>query len=165
MNPLQKLFEDQLADILYAEKQLVKALPKMAKATNHEELKAAINKHLGETKEQVTRLEEAFESIGKKARAKKCEAILGLIKEGEEILEEHGGTASGDAAIICASQKIEHYEIATYGCLVTWAKALGHKQAATLLAKTLDEEEKTDKGLTELAESACNQEAEEEEAA
>ncbi|MDB6135602.1 MAG: yciF [Verrucomicrobiales bacterium] len=156
MNSLQKLFEDQLADILYAEKQLVKVLPKMAKAAEHEHLKAAITKHLAETKVQVERLEQVFESIGKKARAKKCEAIIGILTEGSEITAEFAGV---DAAVILACQKVEHYEIATYGCLVTWAKLLGHKQAATLLGQTLGEEEKTDAGLSELAETVCNQEA------
>ncbi len=159
MNTLQTLFEDQLADILYAEKQLVKALPKMARAAGHVELKKAITKHLEQTKEHITRIEEAFASIGKKAKVKKCEAILGLLKEGTEIMEEYAGSPAMDAAIICAGQKVEHYEIATYGCLVTWAKLLGHKEAAALLAKTLNEEETTDKGLTVIAESACNAEA------
>lgn len=159
MNPLQKLFEDQLADIYYAEKQLVKALPKMAKAAGHEHLKAAITAHLAETKEHVSRIEAAFTSLDKKARAKKCEAILGLLKEGEEIAEEYADSEAIDAAIICACQKVEHYEIATYGCLVTWAKILGLKEAAGLLAKTLNEEEKADASLSELAETACNVEA------
>ena len=160
MNTLQKLFEDQLADIHYAEKQIVKALPKMAKAAQHAELKNAITKHIEETKEHITRIEEAFESIGKKAKAKKCEAIVGLLTEGAEIMESYAGTPGIDAAIICAGQKVEHYEIATYGCLVTWAKLLGHKKAASLLAKTLGEEELTDEGLSTIAESACNVEAE-----
>ena len=160
MNPLQKLFEDQLADIHYAEKQLVKALSKMAKAAQHADLKKALTAHLAETKEQIVRIGEAFESIGKKPKSKTCEAILGLLKEGEEIMEEYAGTAGIDAAIICAGQKVEHYEIATYGCLVTWAKLLGHKQAASLLSKTLNEEETADKSLTQIAESACNVEAE-----
>jgi len=160
MNPLQKLFEDQLADIHYAEKQLVKALPKMAKAAQHASLKKALTDHLAETKEQIVRIGEAFESIGKKPKTKTCEAILGLLKEGGEIMEEYAGTPAIDAAIICAGQKVEHYEIATYGCLVTWAKLLGHKQAASLLSKTLNEEEVADKGLSTIAESACNAEAE-----
>lgn len=159
MNPLQKLFEDQLSDILYAEKQLVKALPKMAKAAGHQHLKAAITKHLEETKGHVVRLEQAFDSIGKKARAKKCEAILGILTEGTEITTEFAGGTGIDAAVILACQKVEHYEIATYGCLVTWAKVLGHKQAAALLGQTLGEEEAADSGLSELAETACNQEA------
>ena len=160
MNYLDKLFNDQLADIYYAEKQLVKALPKMAKTAGHQHLKTALTKHLEETKSHVTRLEETFDSLGKKPKAKKCEAILGLLKEGDEIMTEFTGTAGIDAAIICAGQKVEHYEIATYGCLVTWAKALGHKEAARLLALTLNEEELADAGLSRLAEDACNQEAE-----
>jgi ferritin-like metal-binding protein YciE len=160
MNTLQKLFEDQLADIHYAEKHLVKALPKMAAAAQHAALKKALTDHLAQTKVHVTRIEEAFESIGKTPKAKKCEAILGLLEEGDEIMEEYTGTAAIDAAIICAGQKVEHYEIATYGCLVTWAKLLGHKQAASLLSKSLNEEEVADKGLSEIAESACNAEAE-----
>lgn len=160
MNPLQKLFEDQLADIHYAEKQLVKALPKMAKTAQHADLKKALTDHLAQTKEHVVRIGEAFESLGKKPKSKTCEAILGLLKEGEEIMEEYQGTTGLDAAIICAAQKVEHYEIATYGCLVTWAKLLGHKQAASLLAKTLNDEETSDLGLTKIAETACNAEAE-----
>lgn len=160
MNYLDKLFNDQLADIYYAEKQLVKALPKMAKTAAHQHLKTALTKHLEETKSHVTRLEETFDSLGKKPKAKKCEAILGLLKEGDEIMTEFTGTAGIDAAIICAGQKVEHYEIATYGCLVAWAKALGHKEAARLLALTLNEEELADAGLSRLAEEACNQEAE-----
>ena len=160
MNTLQKLFEAQLADIHYAEKQLVKALPKMAAAAHHASLKKALTDHLAQTKVHVARLEETFDSMGKTPKSKKCEAILGLLKEGEEIMEEFAGTAAIDAAIICAGQKVEHYEIATYGCLVTWAKLLGHKEAASLLSKTLNEEEIADEGLTDIAETACNVEAE-----
>lgn len=159
MNSLQKLFEDEMSDILYAEKQLVKTLPKMAKAAHHADLKAAITHHLEQTKGHVERLEQAFESIGKKARAKKCEAILGILTEGAGLLEEFAETPAIDAAIIVAGQKVEHYEIASYGCLVTWAKLLGHKEAAKLLAQTLDEEEKADAGLSEIAETVCNSEA------
>lgn len=160
MNTLQKLFEAQLADMHYAEKQLVKALPKMAAAAHHATLKKALTDHLAQTRLHVTRLEEAFDSIGKTPKAKKCEAILGLLKEGEDIREEFAGTAAIDAAIICAGQKVEHYEIATYGCLVTWAKLLGHEETASLLSKTLNEEEAADQSLTAIAESACNVEAE-----
>lgn len=159
MNSLQKLFEDEMSDILYAEREIVKTLPKMVKAAHHADLKAALTHHLEETKGQVERLEQAFESIGKKARAKKCEAILGILTEGAGLLEEFAETPAIDAAIILAGQKVEHYEIATYGCLVTWAKLLGHKDAAKLLAQTLDEEEKADAGLSKIAESVCNAEA------
>ena len=135
MTQLQKLFEDQLADIHYAEKQLVKALPKMAKAAQHAALKKALTDHLAETKEQVVRIAEVFASIGKKPKVKKCEAIIGLLAEGDAMMEEYGGTPGGDAGIICAGQKVEHYEIATYGCLVTWAKLLGHKEAVLCFLK------------------------------
>ncbi|HUR64858.1 MAG TPA: ferritin-like domain-containing protein [Chitinophagaceae bacterium] len=158
---LEKLFVDSLKDIYWAEKALTKALPKMQKAATTEELKSAIEEHLGQTQEQVTRLEEVFELFGKKAQAKKCDAMEGLIKEGESIIEEtEEGSMTRDAGIIMAAQKVEHYEIATYGTLVQLAKTLGNDEAAGILQTTLDEEKQTDEGLTAIAEGCINLEAE-----
>ena len=160
---LEKLFTDQLKDIYWAEKQLTKALPKMKKAATTNELTSAIEEHLAQTEEHVTRLEEVFEICGKKAQAKKCDGMEGLVKEGESIIEEtEKGTMTRDAGIIMAAQKVEHYEIATYGTLVQFAKTLGLDDAAALLEQTLEEEKETDQKLTELAEANINQEAEQE---
>jgi ferritin-like metal-binding protein YciE len=153
---LQELFLHELRDVLSAEKQLVKALPKMAKAVNNPELQAGIEQHLAETQAQVERLEQVFESIGENARAKTCKAMQGLIEEGSEILEADMDAEVRDAAIIAAAQKVEHYEIATYGTLATWAKLLGHEQALDLLLQSLEEEKATDEKLTELAKSSVN---------
>lgn len=153
---LRDLFVDSLKDIYWAEKALTKALPKMAKNATNENLVAAINDHLEVTKEQVTRLEQVFESIGEKAVAKKCDAMEGLIKEGEGILEETETGAVRDAGIIAASQKIEHYEIATYGTLAAFAKTLGEKEAVRLLETTLAEEKQADVTLTEAAYNTIN---------
>jgi ferritin-like metal-binding protein YciE len=158
---LEKLFHDSLKDIYWAEKALTKALPKMKKKATTEELQNAIEEHLGQTQEQVARLENVFELLGKKAQAKKCDAMEGLIKEAESIMEEtEDGTMTRDAAIIMAAQKVEHYEIATYGTLVQFAHTLGHDEAAGLLQETLDEEKQTDEGLTAIAENDINWEAE-----
>ena len=160
---LQKLFEDSLKDIYWAEKNLTKALPKMQKAATTEELKNAIEEHLAQTENQVTRLEQVFELIGKKAQAKKCDAMEGLIKEGESIVEEtEEGSMTRDVGIIMAAQKIEHYEIATYGGLAQIATTMGLDEAADLLNETLDEEKETDQLLTEIAENNINWEAEQE---
>lgn len=160
---LQKLFEDSLKDIYWAEKNLTKALPKMQKAATTEELKNAIEEHLTQTENQVTRLEQVFELIGKKAQAKKCDAMEGLIKEGESIVEEtEEGSMTRDVGIIMAAQKIEHYEIATYGGLAQIATTMGLDEAADLLNETLDEEKETDLLLTEIAENNINWEAEQE---
>jgi len=160
---LQKLFEDSLKDIYWAEKNLTKALPKMQKAATTEELKNAIEEHLAQTENQVARLEQVFELIGKKAQAKKCDAIEGLIKEGESIVEEtEEGSMTRDVGIIMAAQKIEHYEIATYGGLAQIATTMGLDEAADLLNETLDEEKETDQLLTEIAENNINWEAEQE---
>lgn len=160
---LEKFFTDSLKDIYWAEKQLTKALPKMKKAATTEELKAAFEEHLTQTKEHIIRLEEVFEIFGKKPTAKKCDAMEGLIKEGESIIEDtEEGTMTRDAAIIIAAQKVEHYEIATYGGLVQLAKTMGKDNAANILAQTLDEEKTTDEGLTAIAENSINCEAEEE---
>lgn len=156
---LRELFVDSLKDIYWAEKALTKALPKMAKNATTENLINAINEHLAVTEEQVTRLEQVFKSVGEKAVAKKCDAMEGLIKEGEGILEETEPGAVRDAGIIAASQKIEHYEIATYGTLVAFAKTLGEEEAAGLLEQTLNEEKEADVTLTEAAYNSINFEA------
>jgi ferritin-like metal-binding protein YciE len=153
---LQDLFEDSLKDIYWAEKALTKALPKMAKNATDPGLKKAITDHLAQTQEQVTRLEAVFASIGKKAQAKKCDAMEGLLKEGTGIMEETKPGAVRDAGIIGASQKVEHYEIATYGTLAAFAKVLGHKEALKNLLKTLEEEKKADELLTGIADTALN---------
>jgi ferritin-like metal-binding protein YciE len=158
---LRDLFEDELKDIYWAEKALVKALPKMAKNATSEELKAAIEEHLEVTKGQVERVEEVFLIIGKKAQAKKCEAMDGLIKEGEEIMESTEAGPVRDAGIISAAQKVEHYEMASYGTLAAFARILGEEDAAGLLEATLQEEKDADQGLTDIAESSINIEAEE----
>ena len=161
---LDKLFTDSLKDIYWAEKQLTKALPKMKKAATTDELKSAIEEHLTQTEGHVTRLERVFEICGKKTQAKKCDAMEGLIKEGESIVEEtNDKTMTRDAGIIMAAQKVEHYEIATYGSLVQLAKTLGMNDAADLLHQTLDEEKQADEKLTEIAEWQVNQAAEQEE--
>jgi ferritin-like metal-binding protein YciE len=157
---LNELFIDELKDIYWAEKHLTSALPKMAKAATSDELRTAIENHLAETENHVTRLEQAFESIGEKAVAKKCEAMAGLIKEGDEIVTEtKKGSMTRDAGIISAGQKIEHYEIATYGTLKTLAGILGYDEAAELLDATLQEEKNADSTLTQVAEKSINQSA------
>ncbi len=156
---LAELFEDSLKDIYWAEKALTKALPTMVKNATSAELIDAINNHLTETEEHVTRLEKVFDLIGKKATAKKCDAMEGLIEEGKGILEETEIGVVRDAGIIAASQKIEHYEIATYGTLRQFAETLGYEEAAALLELTLDEEKGADKLLTEVAVNAVNLEA------
>lgn len=160
---LKEYFVESLQDIYYAEKAITKALPKMTKAATSEELKDAFEEHLAVTQEQVSRLEQVFETIGEKAKGKKCEAIEGLIKEGESIIEDTDeGTATRDVGLIMAAQKIEHYEIATYGGLVQLAHTLGLEDAAELLAITLQEEKETDVTLTSIAENNVNYEASEE---
>jgi len=158
---LDKYFTDSLKDIYWAEKQLTKALPKMQKAATTEELKNAIEDHLAQTEEHVSRLEQVFEILGKKAQAKKCDAMEGIIKEGASIVEEtEDGSMTRDVGIIMAAQKVEHYEIATYGALVTLAKTMGLDDAANILHQTLEEEKQTDAGLSEIAENNINWEAE-----
>lgn len=164
---LGKLFEEELKDIYWAEKALTKAIPKMIKKASSEELIEALENHLAETEEHVKRAEEVFSALGKEPRAKKCEAMEGLIKEAEEIMEETEEGSMRDAAIIAAAQKVEHYEIASYGTLRTFAEILGLEQAVTVLESTLEEEKNADSTLTEVAMSAINLEAaetEEEEA-
>lgn len=160
---LQEFFVDSLKDIYWAEKALTKALPKMQKAATTDELKNAIEEHLAQTEEQVTRLEQVFELVGEKAQAKKCEAMEGLIKEGESIIEEtEDGSMTRDVGIIMAAQKVEHYEIATYGGLVQLAMVLGYDEASAILETTLDEEKETDQNLTTIAENDINWAAEQE---
>jgi ferritin-like metal-binding protein YciE len=155
---LNELFVDELKDIYWAEQHLVKALPKMAKAATSDELRTAIENHLQETENHVTRLESVFESIDEKASAKKCEAMAGLIKEGDEIVADtEKQTYTRDIGIISAAQKIEHYEIASYGTLRTLARVLGYSEAAELLETTLKEEKNADGLLTKIAESGINQ--------
>jgi ferritin-like metal-binding protein YciE len=153
---LRELFVDSLKDIYWAEKALTKALPKMAKNATAQNLIDAINDHLTVTEKQVTRLEQVFEIVGEKVAAKKCDAMEGLIKEGESIVEETESGPVRDAGIIAASQKIEHYEIATYGTLAAFAKTLGEEQAAELLHQTLEEEKAADVTLTEAAYNTIN---------
>jgi ferritin-like metal-binding protein YciE len=158
---LEKLMMDSLKDIYWAEKQLTKALPKMHKAATTDDLKAAIEEHLNQTEKHVTRLEQVFEIFGKKPQAKKCDAMEGLIKEGESAIEEtEKGTMTRDAGIIMAAQKVEHYEIATYGTLVQFAKTLGMKNAADILLQTLKDEKQADELLTSIAEGDVNTESE-----
>jgi len=156
LDDLTKLFEDELRDVYSAEKQLVKALPKMAKAATTPKLKAGFEKHLEQTKVHVARVERVFEMLGKAAKAKTCKAMEGLIEEASEILEVDATPMVLDAALIAAAQKVEHYEIATYGTLVTWAQQLDLKQAAKVLGQTLKEEKDTDEKLSQLAESEVN---------
>src|SRR5689334_25155228 len=157
---LKDLFEDTLKDIYFAEKKILSALPKMAKAAQSAELKAAFEKHMAETEGQVDRLEQVFEEIDSAPKGKKCAAILGIIEEGQEIMKEYKGTPALDAGLLAAAQAVEHYEISRYGTLKTWAGELGLNDAVKLLDATLAEEKKTDADLTKLAESVVNQEAE-----
>ncbi|CAN7762762.1 ferritin-like domain-containing protein [Ensifer sp. NM-2] len=156
---LEKLFHETLKDIYYAERQILKALPKMARAAQSSDTKAAFEKHKDETEGHVERLQQVFELIGKRAQGKTCEAVQGLIAEGEEIIEEFKGSPAIDAGLISAAQAVEHYEIARYGTLKTWAQQLGLKDAVALLDATLQEEGATDKKLTQLAVSAANMKA------
>ncbi|HEU0083200.1 MAG TPA: DUF892 family protein, partial [Bradyrhizobium sp.] len=142
--------------IYFAEKKILSTLPKMAKAAQNEELKAAFEKHHGETEAQVDRLEQIFQLIDKPARGKTCDAIQGILDEGKEIMEEYKGTEALDAGMLAAAQAVEHYEISRYGTLKTWASELGMNDAARLLDQTLKEEEKTDQALTQLAKAAVN---------
>ena len=153
---LREALIEECKDILHAEKQLTKALPKMAKKATNPQLKQAFEKHLAETKTQVERITQAIEALGKKATAKPCHAMMGIVEEGKEVMEEIEPGDVLDAMLIGAAQKAEHYEIASYGTVCTWADLLGEKQAAKLLKQNMAEEEKTDKLLSELAESVVN---------
>ena len=156
---LNDLFLDTLKDIYYAEKQIYKALPKMAKAASSDQLRAAFEKHEAETEVQIERLEQIFEHLGKAARGKKCDAIEGILDEGKEIMEEYADTAGLDPGLLAAAQAVEHYEISRYGTLRTWANTLGLKDAVKLLDQTLAEEKKTDDALSKLALTAVNAKA------
>ncbi|MCP8894401.1 ferritin-like domain-containing protein [Shinella daejeonensis] len=153
---LNDLFYDTLKDIYFAERQVVKALPKMARAAQSADLKKAFEKHRDETEGQIERLQQVFELIGKRAQGKTCEAIQGILAEGEEIMDEFKGTKALDAGLISSAQAVEHYEIARYGTLKAWAERLGHAEAAKLLDETLKQEAGTDEALTKLAEGAVN---------
>lgn len=162
---LLKLFTDEVKDIYWAEKHLLKALPRMAKGATSNELRSAIETHITETENQVTRLEQVFEILGKTAQGKKCDAMEGLVEEGKGILEDtEQGTMTRDAGIISAAQKIEHYEIASYGTLRTLANVLGLPDAVSLLEATLEEEKRTDVNLTTIAEGFINESASQEKA-
>ena len=157
---LDELFHDTLKDIYFAEKKILATLPKMAKAAQSEELRAAFEKHHAETEEHLSRLEQVFEIIEEKPEAKTCAAIVGITEEGAEIMKEYKGSPALDAGLLAAAQAVEHYEISRYGTLRTWAEELGLEDAVVLLQETLEEEEATDAALTEIAISAVNQEAE-----
>jgi ferritin-like metal-binding protein YciE len=159
LDSLEKLFLEELKDIYNAEKQLTRALPRMAKAAESTELQQAFTKHLKETEGQIQRLERVFQQLGQAARGKKCKGMEGLIEEGKEKLEEESEPQVLDAALIASAQKVEHYEIAAYGCLRTYAELLGYSEAAQLLQQNLQEEEAADKKLTQLGESGINQAA------
>ncbi len=156
---LDDLFLETLKDIYYAEKQILRALPKMAKNANSPELKQAFEAHKQETEGQVERLQQIFEMLDKPARGKTCDAILGIIEEGKEIMEDFAGSPALDAGLVGAAQAVEHYEIARYGTLKAWAGQLGMKEAAALLDATLQEEIKTDKLLSGLARNPVNAKA------
>jgi ferritin-like metal-binding protein YciE len=157
---LDDLFHDTLKDVYFAEKKILTALPKMKKAAQNEQLKAAFQKHHGETEAQIERLVQVFEIIGAKPVGKTCDAIMGILKEGEEIMEEYEDSPALDSGLLAAAQAVEHYEISRYGTLRTWASQLGFRDAVQLLDRTLSEEKKTDEALSKLATSVVNQEAE-----
>jgi ferritin-like metal-binding protein YciE len=156
---LDDLFLATLKDVYYAEKQILRALPKMAKAAESDELRQAFETHRDETQEQVQRLEQVFEILGKRASGKTCEAIQGIIEEGKEIMDDFADSEALDAGLIAAGQAVEHYEISRYGTLRRWAQELGLEDAVPLLEQTLEEEKKTDELLTQLAEARVNQKA------
>ena len=156
---LAELFHDTLKDIYFAEKKILATLPKMAKAAQSQELKAAFEKHRGETAGHVTRLEKVFATIDKKPQGKTCDAIVGITAEGAEVMKEYKKSPALDPGLLAAAQAVEHYEISRYGTLKTWATELGLKDAASLLDATLQEEKKTDATLTQIAETVVNQEA------
>jgi ferritin-like metal-binding protein YciE len=159
-NGLHELFLSELADMYNAEQQLTKALPKMAKAAQNDQLREAIEEHLQETETQVSRLEQVFESLDESPKRKKCKGMEGIIDEGKEVMSEHKNSEEIDAALISAAQRVEHYEIAAYGCLCTWAEQMGHDEALDLLKENLSEEKAADEKLTELAKSTANVKAE-----
>ena len=156
---LEDLFHDTLKAIYFAEKKILTALPKMAKAAQSDELRAAFEKHHAETERQVERLEQVFDLIGKKAQGKTCDAFVGIVEEGQEVMKEYKGSPALDAGLLAGAQAVEHYEISRYGTLKTWAGELALRDAVRLLDATLQEEKKTDATLTQIAESVVNQEA------
>lgn len=156
---LHDAFIEELRDTFDAEKQLTKALPRIAKAASSPDLRAAFEQHLAETREQVERLNRVFESLGEKARGKHCDGMAGILEEAKSALEEDAEEATMDALLIASAQRVEHYEMAAYGTLVAWANAMGHTEAAQLLQETLDEEKAADEKLTTLAEGGINQQA------
>jgi ferritin-like metal-binding protein YciE len=160
LNTLQDLLVEELQDIYDAENQILKALPKMAKAASAPQLQQAFEQHLEQSRVHVERLDQVFQQLGTKSKGKPCKAMQGLITEGEEMIKEKADPAVRDAGLIAAAQRVEHYEMAAYGCARTYARQLGQQQAASLLQQTLDEEGMTDKKLTQLAESLINLEAE-----
>jgi len=162
IDSLRKLYVEELKDLYSAEKQILQALPKMAKKASNTQLKAAFEEHLRQTEQQVQRLEQIFEALGKSPRGKKCKGMEGLLEEGKEVMQEDMDEETRDAALIAAAQRVEHYEIAGYGTVRTYAQLLGERNAVKLLQQTLDEEGQTDKKLTQLAESSINVEAMEE---
>jgi ferritin-like metal-binding protein YciE len=161
-NELHELFLEELADVHNAEQQLTKALPKMAKAANSDELREAFETHLEETQEHISRLEQVAKSLDETIKRKKCAAMEGLLEEGQEIMQELKDSSALDAGLILAAQKVEHYEMASYGGLCAWAEQMGHQEALDLLKETLEEEKATDEKLTQIAENAANQQAEQE---
>lgn len=156
---LHEMMLDEIRDLYHAEKQLTKALPKMAKAATNEDLREAFEMHLEETQEQITRLEEVFEALGEKVKAKPCAGMAGIIEEGNDTMKEDVDGAVLDAALIAAAQRAEHYEIGAYGTCIEWARLMGHTEVVALLEQTLEEEKATDKKLSMLAESEINQAA------
>jgi len=160
-NDLHQLFLDELADVYNAEQQLTKALPKLAKAAKNDELREAFQQHLEETENHISRLDQVFESLGESMKRKKCKGMEGLVEEGEEVISEHKNTNALDAGLIISAQKVEHYEIAAYGSLCSWAEQMEHNDALELLRETLEEEKSADEKLTEIAESIANTQAEE----
>src|SRR4030095_8419744 len=159
MGTLHDAFVDELRDSYDAEKQLTKALPKMAKAAHSPILREAFESHLEETRQQVERLEQVFESLDEKPRGKHCDGMAGIVEEGQSIMEEDFDEMTADACLIAAAQRVEHYEMAAYGTLVAWAKVMGHTEAADLLQETLDEEKAADEKLSSIAEGGINQDA------
>ena len=159
LKTLEDALVDELEDILDSETQITQALPKLAQKATHPELKAAFEEHLEQTKVHIQRLNQAFELLGKKPASKTCEATKGLLKEGEDVMSEDATPDVMDAFLIAAAQKVEHYEIASYGTVCTWAEITGHEDVADLLGETLDEEEETNDKLTDLAESSINEDA------
>jgi ferritin-like metal-binding protein YciE len=159
---LSDLFHDTLKDVYFAEKKILATLPKMAKAAQHPDLKAAFEKHRGETEGQIERLEKVFDEIDHKPQGKTCDAIVGIAKEGQEIMDDYKGMPAHDAGLLAAAQAVEHYEMSRYGTLRTWAEELGYSKSVKLLQQTLDEERATDAALTKLARAVINLDAESE---